>query len=180
MQILQAIHFHLVQVVERFTSREPRRESRVIGHPTIHRFAANRIRFPNGLLTLGGVDDKVNLIVFDHIHYVRSSFANLVDAPAGDTRLSQRVRRPLRGEDLEATLDELTSKPYRTRLIAVTHTDEAYAVTRQRHARSGLSFGIGLSERPPGAHDLTRGLHLRPQNRVSLGELIERKYCFLH
>src|SRR6185437_15295712 len=113
------------------------------------------------LLTLGSVDDQIDLVILDHVHNVRPTLPHLVYPAAGDSRFGERPRRSLRGEKLEAAFDELARKPHRTALIAVPHTDEAYAVTRQGHARSGLGLGICLAERPPSAHHLARRLHFR-------------------
>src|ERR1700720_1117773 len=160
MQILQAVHLNLIEMIQRLAGGEPRRESRVVRHPTIHSFTANGIRFPDGLLAFGRVHDQIDLVVLDHVHDVWPSLANFVNATTDNARLSQRSCRPLRGEYLEAFLDEPTRKHHRPGFIAVTHTDEAYAVARQGHARSGLGLGISLTEGSPRAHHFARGLHL--------------------
>src|ERR1700730_4043830 len=102
MQILQAIDFNLVEMIERLAGSEARGERRVIRHTPIHRLPADRIRLPDGLLAFGSVDDEIDLVVLDHVHDMRPSLANLVDTTTHNACLSQRSRRPLRGEYLEA------------------------------------------------------------------------------
>src|SRR5579863_7863361 len=117
-------------MIQRLARGEPRRESRVISHAVVHRLAADRVRLAYGELTLGGVDDQVNLVVLDHIHDMRPAFAYLVHSAAGDARLRQRARRAFRRHGLEAAGNEPPRKLHRARLVAVAYADEAHARSR--------------------------------------------------
>ncbi len=179
-QILQAVHFDFVEVVERLAGREPRRERRVVSDAAVHRLTADGVRLAYGVLALGGVDDQVDLVVLDHVHDVRPALAHLVHPAAGNAGLGQRACRALGRHHLEAALDQRARQLHRAGLVAVAHADEAHALARQRHARGGLRLGVGLAEGAARAHHLARGLHLRAEDRVGLGELDERKHRFLH
>ena len=72
----------------------------------MHRRDANRVRFLDGLLAFGGIDDEADLVVLDHVDDVRSTFAYLVDPPAPDAAVGQRPSRTARGHDLESPLVE--------------------------------------------------------------------------
>jgi hypothetical protein len=55
MQVLEAIHFHCVQVIESFAGCERARERRVVSNALVHRFAADGVRLADRDLAFGGV-----------------------------------------------------------------------------------------------------------------------------
>src|SRR5579864_2121472 len=140
MQILQAVHFDIIDVIERLASSKPGSQCRVIGYAPMDRLTADGIRFTHSVLSLRGVDDEVDFIVLDHVHDMRPPLTDLVYPTAGDSGVLERQSRPMCGQYLEAPLDELPRKHHRTRLIPVANADEAYPLARQRHARCSLGL----------------------------------------
>src|SRR5271166_69579 len=176
MQILEPIHVTVAEMVERIASCARGRHRRVVGHPARDRFAPNRARFANRLFAFGGVHDQRDFIVLDHVDHVRPTFAHLVHAPADDARVFESLRRTPGRSDFEAALDEHASERHRGRFVSIPDADEAKSARRQYDARGGLRLCIGFAEGVPGPHDLARGLHFRPEDRIGLGKLDERKH----
>src|SRR6185437_1825520 len=79
-QVLQPIDADLIEVIECLAGCQRRRQRRVVGHTPVHGFTTNGMRFDGGLLTFGGIDDEVDLIVLDHVDDVRPPLAHFVDA----------------------------------------------------------------------------------------------------
>ena len=65
MQVLQSVHFAIVQVPDGPASRNGRGERRVIRHVAAHGLGPDGLGLGYRLLTFGGIDDQINLLVVD-------------------------------------------------------------------------------------------------------------------
>ena len=82
--------------------------------------------------------------------------------------------------DREAELDEPAGRDEPGVLVAVGEREEHGALARQRVARAGLALGERHAERAVDAHDLAGRAHLGPEDRVDVGEAVERQHRLLH
>src|SRR5690606_24748717 len=64
-------------------------------------------------------------------------------------------------------------------LVHISHADEAGATRMNLLTGAQLGLSEGLGKGPTHAHHLTRGLHLRSQDWINAGELVEGEYCLL-
>src|SRR5580700_7438410 len=85
-QVLQPVDLNIAQMIERIARRARAGHGGVVGDLARHRLAANRTRLAHRLLTLRGIDDEGNLVVFYHIDHVRATLAHFIDPPADDSR----------------------------------------------------------------------------------------------
>src|SRR5690606_3972156 len=138
------------------------------------------MRLSNRLLALRGVHDQGDLAVLDHVDYVRTALAHLVDPGARHAGARERLGGTARRYDLEPAFHELSTELDRGRLVAISHAQEHDARAWQIDAGRDLRLRVSLREGPAGAHDLARRLHLRTEDRIRVRELDERKKGFLH
>ena len=135
MQFLQSIHLNIIEMIQRITSRLCGADCRVVGHLVINGFSANRVRFANGLLTLGCVDDQADFLILDHVDDMRPPFAHFIDAPTGDTACRERTRRTAGRNNFKTPRCKRFTKFDRRVLVTVLNTEERDAAVRQQPPR---------------------------------------------
>ena len=129
----------------------------------------------------GRVDDQVDLPGRNQVDRVRRALPHLRHhAGDGHALLTQGVGRPGRGDDGEAQIDEAAGGEDPAGLVAIVERHEHGALLREAVARGDLALGEGEAEGDVDAHHLAGGAHLRSQQRVDVGEAVERQHGLLH
>src|SRR5829696_1535243 len=152
-KILEAVDFHLAQVVDGLAGCEGACHGRVVRDLARHGLATDRTRFADRLLAFRRIHDEADFVVLDHVDDVRATFPHLVGAAASDTRRLERSGCAVRGDDLKTLSREALAQLDRARFVAFAHADEAYPARRQGHTRRRLRLGISLAETAARAHD---------------------------
>ena len=108
-----------------------------------------------------------------------ATLKHFVDHAHGQAGCLQRRSSTARRDHIEPPGYEVPSHPDRTGLVDIADADEYRARGRRRGSRTELGFGEGLFESIAGAHHFAGGLHLRTQDRVYAGELVEGHHRLL-
>ena len=78
----------------------------------------------HGLLVAGGVNDKINFPVFDHVHHMGPSLSYLVHHPVWDSVVSEELRGPLSGQDLKSQAVKAGGGIQHGHLVIILDTDK--------------------------------------------------------
>ena len=181
MEFLQGIGLQLVHVTDSHARSTRTFDGREHGHLGSQGARADRTRIRNRLtLLFDGVNDQRDLVILDHVHDVRATFANLVDdSHRAHPGLLQIIRRSLRRDDLETHLDKFARHIDSLGPIGLLDADKGRARRRQARASRKLALDESLGEGLADPHHLARGLHLRAEDRIDARELVERENGFL-
>src|SRR5712671_6056265 len=145
-----------------------------------HGGAANGLVVKEWIYAIGRIYDELNLAALDEIDDVGTPFFHFVNTINRETRGFNHIRRPLRGDDLEAKIGEALRHRGDVTLVMIVHADEDASAGGQNLAGSELSFGEGFAEIVSDAHHLASRLHLWAKHGIDPGELVPRKYRRFH
>lgn len=119
-EILQAPDFFLNMipfVANRDAARFSSRQGCCVAHFVLQRESSNHRRVPNGLMTLGGVDDEINLFVFQQVGDMRTTLPHLVDCSAFNPTLTQHLCRPMSPNQSETQGQQFFTQTNQSELV---------------------------------------------------------------
>src|SRR5690606_33863054 len=117
--------------------------------------ASNRRGIPNRLAAFGGIDDQIDLAVFNHVDDMRAPLIDLIDALALDAFARQYTLGSTRRAQRETQFDEIARNLSYEGLVLLAYAEECLAAVRQPLAGSGLRLGIGLGKGIAQPHHFT-------------------------
>ena len=127
---------------------------------------SNGIGFGNSPFALRRVDNQLDVSVFHHVQNVRPPLSHLEHGPVSDTVLMQVGGGPFCGNNFETKIVEEKGGFEHGHLVLILDADKHRPRQGQLLSRGQLRFCEGQTEVFVNAHDLSSGLHFRPQQRI--------------
>src|ERR1700722_4138478 len=101
-----------------------RRDRRDRRDPLGHRCSTNRSLIEECVLSVRRIDDELNAVAFDQVHYIRTTFLYLVDPLYNHAGPLQYIRRSLGGHQAKAQFHILPRQVHQDCFVAIVHAEE--------------------------------------------------------
>src|SRR6202050_630809 len=145
------------------------------GDVVADRGASNGFFVVKGFAAQRRVDDQIHFARFDKVHDVGAAFVYFVNGFDLEPGFLECGGGAARGDNLEASRQQVFGEAGNFTLVAVIDADENGAFHWESLSRGELSFREGETEGGGDAHHFPGGAHFRAKNRIHAAEFIERE-----